>query len=147
MAFGLALVCTLAWAQDRTVSGTVSSGEDGDVLIGVNVILKGTTTGTISDIDGNYSLSVPSDGGTLVFSFIGFATQEVAIGASSVVDLTLMADVTQLGEIVVTALGIEREEKIAIIIAGGRLAANGRKQPSTAIFHSPSPNRLDSIDR
>jgi TonB-dependent SusC/RagA subfamily outer membrane receptor len=111
MAFGLAFVCTLAWAQDRTVSGTISSGEDGQVLIGVNVILKGTTTGTISDIDGNYSLSVPSDGGTLVYSFIGFATQEMPIGASSVIDLTLMADVTQLGEIVVTALGIEREER------------------------------------
>ncbi len=110
-ALGLALLCTLAWAQDRTLSGTVTSAEDGEVLIGVNVILKGTATGTISDIDGNFSLSVPEDGGALVFSFIGFATQEYPIGANSIMDVSLALDVTQLSEIVVTALGIERDER------------------------------------
>lgn len=111
MAFGLVFAFTLAWAQDRTVSGTVSSGEDGQVLVGVNVILKGTTTGTITDIDGNYNVSVPSDGGTLVFSFIGFTTQEIPIGASSTVDVVMLSDATQLGEIVVTGSAVGKSKE------------------------------------
>jgi hypothetical protein len=59
------------WAQDRVVSGTITSSDDGSTLPGVNVVLKGTTVGTITDIDGNYKISVPVVGGTLVFLFIG----------------------------------------------------------------------------
>ena len=69
------------WAQDRTISGNISSDEDGSGLPGVNVILKGTTVGTTTDVNGSYSLGIPSDGGTLVFSFIGLASQEIDIGA------------------------------------------------------------------
>ena len=64
-----------AWAQ-RTVTGRVTSSDDGSAIPGVNVILKGTSTGTITDFDGNYRLEVPEAGGTLVFSFIGLVTQE-----------------------------------------------------------------------
>ncbi len=99
------------WAQDRVVSGKVTSSEDGSSLPGVNVVLKGTTVGTITDIDGNYKISVPADGGTLVFSFIGLTTQEAEIGARSVIDLAMASDVKQLTEVVVTAVGIEREKK------------------------------------
>ncbi|MEQ8425028.1 MAG: carboxypeptidase-like regulatory domain-containing protein, partial [Cyclobacteriaceae bacterium] len=70
-----------ALAQERTVSGRVTSDADGSSLPGVSVLLKGSTTGTVTDVDGNYRLSVPSEGGTLMFSFIGFTTREVAIGA------------------------------------------------------------------
>ncbi|MEQ9592113.1 MAG: carboxypeptidase-like regulatory domain-containing protein, partial [Cyclobacteriaceae bacterium] len=78
-----------SWAQERVVSGQVTSDEDGSTLPGVNVVLKGTTNGTVTDIDGNYRLNVPSSGGTLVFSFIGLQTQEVAIGERSTIDLAM----------------------------------------------------------
>jgi TonB-linked SusC/RagA family outer membrane protein len=100
-----------SWAQERTVSGKVTSIEDGTSLPGVNVVLKGTTTGTVTDVDGNYRLSVPSDGGTLVFSFIGLATEEVAVGARSVIDIQMSPDVQQLSEVVVTAVGIEQNKR------------------------------------
>ena len=96
-------------AQDRTVSGKVTSVEDGSALPGVNVVLKGTTIGTVTDMDGNYSLPVPTSGGTLVFSFIGLATEEVEMGTRSVIDLSMSPDITQLNEVVVTAQGFERD--------------------------------------
>jgi TonB-linked SusC/RagA family outer membrane protein len=99
-----------AIAQDRTVSGRVTSTEDGSSLPGVNVVLKGTTNGTVTDADGNFSLSIPQSGGSLIFSFIGLSTQEVVIGDRTVVDVSLALDVTQLSEVVVTAMGIEREK-------------------------------------
>src|SRR5687768_12219422 len=101
--FALAFAfCSLA--QERTVSGTVTSTEDGSALPGVNVILKGTTNGTATDADGKYSLSVISGGGTLVFSFIGLESKEVEIGERSIVDVSLALDVTQLSEVIVTAM-------------------------------------------
>ncbi|MEO1098549.1 MAG: carboxypeptidase-like regulatory domain-containing protein [Bacteroidota bacterium] len=99
------------WAQERTISGKVSSIEDGSALPGVNVVLKGTSTGTVTDIDGNYNLSVPSEGGTLIFSFIGLATEEIEIGARSVIDLQMSPDVEQLSEVVITAVGIETNKR------------------------------------
>lgn len=102
MVFGLAI--GEVWAQERTVSGKVTSMEEGDPLPGVNVVLKGTTTGTVTDIDGNYKLTVPSDANTLVFSFIGLTTQEISIGGRSVIDVQMRADVTQLAEVVVTGV-------------------------------------------
>ncbi|MCB0506244.1 MAG: SusC/RagA family TonB-linked outer membrane protein [Cyclobacteriaceae bacterium] len=98
-------------AQDRTVSGTVTSADDGSPIPGVNVLLKGTTNGTVTDVDGNYKLTVPSDGGTLTISFIGFATQEIAVGSRAVIDVALESDIQQLSEVVVTAAGIEREKR------------------------------------
>ncbi|MFT4737697.1 MAG: TonB-linked SusC/RagA family outer membrane protein [Cyclobacteriaceae bacterium] len=98
-----------AWAQ-RTVSGRVTSESDNGGVPGVNVILKGTTTGATTDLDGNYRVSVPEEGGTLVFSFIGLATQEVEIGARSIVDVAMNEDVETLSEVVVTALGVERSK-------------------------------------
>jgi TonB-linked SusC/RagA family outer membrane protein len=104
-------VVQIAFAQDRIVSGTITSSDDGSALPGVNVILKGTTTGTASDADGKYSMSVPANGGTLVFTFIGLSTSEVEIGDRSIVDVALDADITQLSEVVVTALGIETQKR------------------------------------
>lgn len=109
--FAMAL-CVSVWAQERTVSGKVTSADDGSPLPGVNVVLKGTNNGTVTDADGNYSLSgVPSSGGSLIFSFIGLQTSEVVIGERGVVDVSLSLDVQQLSEVVVTAIGIEREKK------------------------------------
>jgi TonB-linked SusC/RagA family outer membrane protein len=115
-----------AWAQERTVSGKVTSTEDGSPLPGVNVVIKGTTNGTVTDADGNYRLSLPSSGGSLVFSFIGLQSQEILVGDRAVVDVSLSLDVTQLSEVVVTGLGVEKEKKSlsyqVTTIAGGNLA-------------------------
>lgn len=99
-----------SWAQDRSVSGKVTD-DTGEGVPGVNVILKGTTTGTTSDIDGNYKLNVPSEGGTLVYSFIGMTTQENEIGARSVIDVGMLADARELSEVVITAVGIEQNKR------------------------------------
>ncbi|MEQ8926744.1 MAG: TonB-dependent receptor plug domain-containing protein, partial [Fulvivirga sp.] len=126
-----------SWAQERTVSGKVTSIEDGSSLPGVNVVLKGTTTGTVTDIDGNFKLSVPSDGGTLVFSFIGLATEEVAIGSRSVIDIQMSPDVQQLSEVVVTAVGIQREAKALGYgverVGGDKLSAVSEPDPLRAM--------------
>lgn len=98
------------WAQDRQVSGRVTDADDGTGLPGVNVVLQGTTNGTVTDADGEYSLNVPSDGGTLVFTFVGMATQEVPIAGRSEINVVMSADVSQLSEVVVTALNIPREK-------------------------------------
>jgi TonB-linked SusC/RagA family outer membrane protein len=100
-----------AWAQTRTVTGTVRSAADNSPLPGVNVLVKGTNNGTTTNGEGSYTLQVPDGAATLVFSFIGFRTQEVAIGNQNVINTRLAEDVTSLNEVVVTALGIEREEK------------------------------------
>jgi TonB-linked SusC/RagA family outer membrane protein len=97
-------------AQDRTVSGKVTSADDGTALPGVNVVVKSTNIGTTTNADGNYSLAVPTNA-TLVFSFIGLTTQEIAVGNRSVVDVKLASDVQALSEVVVTAVGIERQAK------------------------------------
>lgn len=98
-------------AQERTVTGAVTSSEDGTALPGVNVVLKGSTTGTVTDTEGKYRVIVPGSGGTLVFSFIGLTSQEIEIGERTVVDIQMRPDVTQLGEVIVTAAGIQRESK------------------------------------
>lgn len=98
-------------AQERVVTGSVTAEENGSPIPGVNVILKGTTIGTVTDIDGHYQLNVPDDGGILIFTFIGLATEEVRIGDQSVINMGMTADIRQLSEVVVTALGIEREER------------------------------------
>src|SRR5690606_22939758 len=85
--------------------------EDGASVAGANVVVKGTTIGTITDAGGAFSLTVPSDAKTLVFSFIGLTTQEVDIGTRSVIDVSMASDATQLSEIVTTAFGLEKEKK------------------------------------
>ena len=102
-------VFSATWAQ-RTVTGTVTGEEDGSPVPGVNVIVKGTSAGTVTDIDGKYQIGVPDEGGILVFSFIGLATEEVEIGNQSEINMVMTADIKQLTEIVVTALGISREK-------------------------------------
>lgn len=89
-------------AQERVVTGKVTSAEDGNPLSGVYVVLKGTAIGTSTDVSGRYSIKVPASGGTLVFSFIGMQTQEIKVGTRSVIDVALSLDVTHLSEVVVT---------------------------------------------
>ncbi len=100
-----------ATAQNRKLTGTVTSSEDGSTLPGVSVVAKGTTIGTITDLDGKYTLEVPADTKALVFTFVGMKTVEVVLGADNVVNITLEPDVKQVEEVVVTALGITRQKK------------------------------------
>lgn len=93
-------------AQDRTVSGRVTSAEDGSTLPGVSVVLKGTAIGTQTDGDGRFSLSIPQAGGTLTFSFISLKTQDVAVTTQSSVDIVMEVDAATLNEVVVTAGGL-----------------------------------------
>jgi TonB-linked SusC/RagA family outer membrane protein len=107
----LALASSELWAQERTVSGRVTSTEDESGLPGVNVVVKGTTIGTVTDAEGKYTLSVPASGTALVFTFIGLKSEEVEIGERTTVDISLALDVTQLSEVVVTALNISTDVK------------------------------------
>lgn len=110
-AFLVVCFVQLSIAQNRTIRGTVISSEDGGALPGVSVLVKGTTLGTITGIDGDYSISLPEGKNVLQFSFVGMISQEVIVGESDVIDLTLDPDVKALGEVIVTALGVSRDER------------------------------------
>lgn len=114
---GFVLMSSLVWAQGRTITGKVTASEDGSPLPGVNVLVKGTTTGTVTDANGSYTVSVPSEGATLVFSFIGYVSQEVEVGARKVVDVAMEADVEQLSEVVVTGYGSQLKQDLTGNIA------------------------------
>ena len=105
----LAFVVQISFAQQSTISGTVTD-EDGMPLPGVNVLVKGTSAGTQTDFDGNYSIEA-EQGDVLVFSFVGLETAEYTITNNDNIDVVLKADSAQLDEVVVTALGIKREKK------------------------------------
>jgi hypothetical protein len=91
-------------AQDRTVTGKVTSTDDGSAIPGASIIVKGTTTGSTTGSDGRYSISVP-DNATLVFSFVGMVAQEVPVGNRNMVDVQLAASTAELEEVVVIAFG------------------------------------------
>lgn len=122
-----AILSVSALAQEMNVSGRVTDATDGLPLPGVNVVVKGTTNGTVTDTDGRYSLNVPTSNSVLVFSFIGLVTQEIDIAGRQVVDVPMASDVTQLTEVVVTALGIERKRNelpyAAQQVTGDQIAA------------------------
>ncbi|MCE7065003.1 SusC/RagA family TonB-linked outer membrane protein [Dyadobacter sp. CY326] len=107
---GLMLLCGQAYAQSREVTGTVTTLDDGSLLPGVNISLKGTNRGTTTDSQGNYKIAA-DPGSTLVFSFIGFLSKEVSVAKETVINVTLVNDATELQEFVVTSLGINREKK------------------------------------
>ncbi|HHP7241147.1 MAG TPA: SusC/RagA family TonB-linked outer membrane protein [Cyclobacteriaceae bacterium] len=96
--------------SQSTVSGKIKD-QAGSGIPGVNILIKGTANGTITDFDGNFELSIEDPNGTLVVSAIGYQTQEIAIENRSQIDVVMSEDVKQLSEVVVTALGVKRDEK------------------------------------
>jgi len=100
-----------ALAQDRRISGTVTSSEDGTTLPGVTVAIEGSSIGTQTDNNGSYTISVPADAKALRFSFLGFTTQTVNINNNTTINVNLVTDAQQLEDVVVTAVGITREAK------------------------------------
>jgi TonB-linked SusC/RagA family outer membrane protein len=97
--------------QQRTITGTVVD-ETGAPLPGVSVVVKGTTVGIVTDIDGNYSLDVPANAETLVFSFVGMKAQEVPIAGKTLINVTLAAEVTDLDEVVVVGYGVQKRANV-----------------------------------
>lgn len=96
--------------QTIKISGTIKAASDGMGLPGVSILQKGTSNGTVSDMDGNYSIDVPENT-VLVFSFIGFTQQEISVEGKTTINVTLQENTEALDEVVVTALGIKRAEK------------------------------------
>jgi TonB-linked SusC/RagA family outer membrane protein len=111
------MLFVVAYAQERTISGRITSSEDASPLPGVNVLVKGTTVGTVSDADGKFSVAVPNNNSILVFSFIGYTSQEVSVGDRTVVDTQLGTDMTQLSEVVVVGYGTQTKQDLTGNIA------------------------------
>ena len=105
------------FAQDRIqITGTVIEGTTGDPLPGVSILIKGTTVGTITDIEGKYSIDAVS-ADVLVFSFIGYLTEEMPVGSQTVIDVTLVQDIIGLEEVIVTGYGVQRKSDVTGSIA------------------------------
>lgn len=104
-------VFSTVYAQPQLrVSGTVKDNT-GDFLPGVSIVVKGTTQGTVTDIDGKYSLNVPGSQSVLVFSFVGMETQEINVSGRSSIDVVLNFSSIGVDEVVVTALGMRKEKR------------------------------------
>lgn len=131
----LALFSIASMLAQRTITGTVVD-DSGQALIGVSILAKGTSTGTVSDIDGSYSLEVPEGTTTLVFSYTGFSSQEVALGASNVIDVTLAEGIT-LSDVVVTGLGIDRNSR-GVVYANQTVGAED-------LLSAPNKNTLEAL--
>ena len=102
----------MAFAQGRVVTGTVTSLEDGMGVPGATVLVKGTTIGTATDIDGKYSINIPAGSNVLVFTFVGLISQEVNIGNRSTINVSLDSDVTALSEVIVTGYGTQPKREV-----------------------------------
>ena len=131
-------------AQVSKVTGNVTSDEDGLPVVGASVLVKGTTVGTVTDIDGNFTLSnVPSSAETLVISFIGLESQEVKI--QPVVKVILRSDSEQLDEVVVTAMGISREKK-ALAYAVQDVKGEELTQAASTSLSSALQGKVSGVD-
>ncbi|MEY4383093.1 MAG: hypothetical protein RI995_635, partial [Bacteroidota bacterium] len=119
-------------AQDRKVTGKVTSSEDGSGLPGVTISVKGTAKGTQTDVNGNYSVSV-SGSATLVYSFIGMNSQTVAVGNQSVINVALSTDTRQLSEVVVTGTGAAIDKRQTAIDVQAITAKNLPSVPTASI--------------
>ena len=106
----LLLASSVAMAQERVVSGKVTSSDDGSGIPGANIQIKGTSSGTVTDADGNFKVNAANNA-TLVFSFVGYVTQEVVVGAQSTIAVSLQSDITSLSEVVVVGYGsVEKKD-------------------------------------
>lgn len=97
-------------AQDIAISGKVTSSEDGSTLAGVNVTIKGSSKGTTTASDGSYRISAPAKS-VLVYSFVGFNSQEIAVGSKTIINVTLKSSTTDLDEVVIVGYGTQAKNK------------------------------------
>lgn len=116
----LALFCSFSFAmmaQTKTITGVVTSSEDGEKLIGVTVVIKGTTTGSVTNIDGKYSLPIKDNDATLVFSMVGMKSTEVKLNGKSVVNVVLAPDIKTLEQVVVTGYSSQKKADLTGAVA------------------------------
>jgi TonB-linked SusC/RagA family outer membrane protein len=140
----LLLVSLSASAQERTVTGKVTDEKD-QGLPGVSVTVKGSTRGSNADAEGNYSLTAVKDGDILVFSSIGYVKQELGVGSRSVVDVKMVPDASTLEEVVVTALGIQRDKK-ALTYATQQIGGQELRQAANTNFVDALNGKAAGID-
>ena len=133
----LLFIAQYSWAQNRTISGKVTDALDGSPIVGANIILKGTTIGTITDIEGDYELAIPEGENIITVSYVGYETIDVEVGNRSTVDVTLYGDVETLSEVVVTAFGIKQERK--------SLGYSVQEISSEKIRETNQPNPLNAL--
>lgn len=122
----------------KVITGTVTTSEDGSSLPGVNVVVRGTTHGTVTDLDGKYSIEVDKVADALVFSFIGYQSQTINIGTQTTINVTLNPGSQALNEVVVTALGISKEKK--------SLAYSTQQLNNEDLTAIKSANAINSLD-
>jgi TonB-dependent starch-binding outer membrane protein SusC len=132
----LCLMTQVAFAQSRQVSGVVISGEDELPLPGVSVLIKGTTKGTVTDMDGRFTIDVGAGDQILVFSFIGFASQEMTLNNQNTYNVRLEPDLQSLGEVIVVGYGEQKKETIT----GSVATVKGQE-----LVRSPAMNLTNSI--
>ncbi len=126
----------VANAQKKVITGKVTNAGDGSALPGVTVVAKGTTVGTSTDINGEYQITIPENASTLVYSFVGMKSQEVAVGSNFSINVALEEDILNLDEVVVTAIGIKKETK-ALGYAVQKVGAEQiEKAPNVNIINS-----------
>jgi TonB-dependent SusC/RagA subfamily outer membrane receptor len=122
--------------QQLKVTGTITDASNGAPLPGVNIVIQGTTIGTVSDIDGNYNIAVPGPDAALVFSFIGYVSETVKVNGRSSINLSMVSDIKDLQEVVVVGYGTRKKETLT----GAISKING-----TDIKVNPSPNLTSSL--
>jgi iron complex outermembrane receptor protein len=133
----LTVIGNLCFAQQATIKGKVISNEDNNGIPGVTVLIKGTIKGTITDVDGNYAIAGVDVKDTLVFSYVGYETREIAAGNRSVIDVVMSVSISELKEYVVTALGVKRQER--------EIGYSTERVESEVLVRSNTPNVLNAI--
>lgn len=108
---------SLANAQSTTVSGKVTDSSDGESIPGVSIQIKGTQSGTVTDMDGSYTLANLKESDVLIFSFVGYKSKEVLVGTKSTIDVSLEADVQTLDEIVIVGYGVQKKTDVTGAVA------------------------------
>lgn len=132
------------FAQEASVRGKVTDQETGDPLPGVTVLLQGSSQGTVTDADGQYVLNVPASDGVLIFSFIGYATQQAEIGGRSTVDVAMPVDVQALEEVVVVGYGTQRRSDVTGAVA--RVTGDALREVPVSNFTQALQGRAAGID-
>jgi TonB-dependent starch-binding outer membrane protein SusC len=112
----LGFAFSMTFAQERTVTGTVSSETEGPIP-GVNIVIQGTTQGAVTDVDGNYSITVPGPDAVLVFTSIGYAPQNITVGNQTIINVTLAEEVQALEEIVVIGYGTQKKKELTSAVS------------------------------
>lgn len=130
------LLAHVSYGQNLTVSGKITD-ENGEAILGASILLKGTSTGTITDVDGMYTLNVNDGNGTLVFSYIGYETTEVPINGRTEINLSMTATLTELGEVVVVGYGTQKKVNLTgsvVNVTGKEIANQPIMQTSNALI-------------